>query len=190
VETNAKINATDREDIAEKASEFLLGVLERMGITADIEVREDGDRIVLEVQTADTELVIGQRGVVVDALQHVVNKVVYKERAGRRDDTTERGKPFIVDAGGYRDKQVERLRGVAQRTGEKVLETGSMVELAPMTAHDRRIVHMAIAELFPGLTTRSEGEGDDRHITVLPGVPGAAAAPPTRGESSSESSEP
>ena len=166
----------DREDLAEKASEFLLGVLERMGISADIEVREEADRIVLEVQTADTELVIGRRGVVVDALQHVVNKVVYRERAGRDKaaPASERGKPFVVDAGGYRDKQVERLRALAQRTAEKALATQSIVELSPMSPHDRRIVHMAIAEI-PGLTTRSEGDGDDRHILVVPAEPGAAA---------------
>ena len=157
---------TDREDVAEKASEFLIGVLERMGISADIDVREDGDRIVLEVQTSDTELVIGRRGVVVDALQHVVNKVVYRERAGRKDDPTQKGKPFVVDAGGYRDKQVERLRGVAQRTAEKVLASRAPVSLQSMSAHDRRIVHMAIAEMG-GLTTQREGEGDDRHIVVM-----------------------
>ena len=186
-------NANDREDVAEKASEFLIGVLERMGISADIEVKEEEDRIVLEVQTADTEVVIGRRGVVVDALQHVVNKVVYRERdrerAGRKEEVTVKGKPFIVDAGGYRDKQVERLRTLAQRTAEKVLATSALVELAPMSAHDRRIVHMAIAELFPGLSTRSEGEGDDRHILVLPGAGAAAGAPAARAESSSESTD-
>ena len=75
----------DREDLAEKASEFLLGVLERMGISADIDIKDDNDKTVLEIQTEDTELVIGRRGVVIDALQHLVNKAVYQgERATRR----------------------------------------------------------------------------------------------------------
>src|SRR3954449_5079924 len=94
----------DREDLAEKASEFLLGLLERMGISADIDIKDDNDRTVLEIQTADTELVIGRRGVVIDALQHLVNKAVFKERSG------DRAKPLVVDAGGFREKQVERLR--------------------------------------------------------------------------------
>ena len=50
---------------------------------------------------------------------------------------------------------------------EKALETKQIVELQPMTAHDRRIVHMAISEIA-GLTTRSEGEGEDRHILIVP----------------------
>src|SRR5678809_958106 len=102
-------------------------------------------------------------GVVMDALQHLVNKVVYRDRSG------DRGKPLVVDAGGFRDKQVERLRSLAQRMGEKALQTKQIVELQPMSPHDRRIVHMAIAEI-PGLSSRSEGEGEDRHILVVPAV--------------------
>ena len=157
---------TDREeDLAEKASEFLLGLLERMGISADIDVKDDTDRTILEIQTADTELVIGRRGVVIDALQHLVNKAMFHDRVG------DKVKPLIIDAGGFRDKQIERLRSLAQRMGEKALQTKQVVPLQPMSPHDRRIVHMAIAEI-PGLSSRSEGEGEDRHILVVP----AAAA--------------
>ena len=158
---------TDREDLAEKASEFLLGVLERMGISADIDIKEDQDRTVLEIQTADAELVIGRRGVVIDALQHLVNKAVFKERGDRASDKGERGKPLVVDAGGFRDKQIERLRSLAQKMATQALETKQIVALQPMTPHDRRIVHMAISEIA-GLSTRSEGEGEDRHILVVP----------------------
>ena len=116
-----------REDLAEKASEFLLGVLERMGVSADIDIKDDTDKTVLEIQTQDTELVIGRRGVVLDALQHLVNKAVFKEK---RDEKT---KPLVVDAGGFRDKQVDRLRTLAQRMSEKALETKQIVELQPMS---------------------------------------------------------
>jgi spoIIIJ-associated protein len=166
---------TDREDVAEKASEFLLGVLERMGISADIDIKDDSDRTVLEIQTGDTELVIGRRGVVLDALQHLVNKAVFKDRDRDRDKEKDKTKPLVVDAGGFREKQVERLRQLAQKMGEKALQTKQIVELQPMSPHDRRIVHMAIAEI-PGLSSRSEGEGEDRHILVVPAAAAAAAA--------------
>src|SRR4029079_10100529 len=142
-------SSADREDLAEKASEFLLGVLERMGISADIDIKDDVDKTVLEIQTQDTELVIGRRGVVMDALQHLVNKVVYRDRTG------DRTKPLVVDAGGFRDTQRARLRGIAQQMGEKALQSKQIVELQPMTPHDRRIVHLAIAEK-PGLLRRAE----------------------------------
>ena len=157
----SETTTTNREDLAEKASDFLLGLLERMGISADIDIKDDNDRTVLEIQTADTELVIGRRGVVIDALQHLVNKAVFKERG------SEKGKPLVVDAGGFRDKQVERLRGIATKMAEKALQTKQIVELQPMSPHDRRIVHMAIAEI-EGLSSRSEGEGEDRHILLVP----------------------
>jgi spoIIIJ-associated protein len=141
-----------------------------MGISADIDIKDDTDKTVLEIQTKDTELVIGRRGVVMDALQHLVNKVVYRDRTG------DRAKPLVVDAGGFREKQVERLRSIAQKMGEKALQTQQIVELQPMSPHDRRIVHMAIAEM-PGLSSRSEGEGEDRHILVVPAAADTAAAP-------------
>ena len=162
-------------DLAERASDFLLGVLERMGVSADIDVREEADKVVLDIQTKDAELIIGRRGVVIDALQHLVNKVVYRERSGERGERNgerngergERGKPLVIDAGGFRDKQVERLRTLAQRMSERALTNQEIVELQPMTPHDRRIVHMAIAEM-PGLSSRSEGEGEDRHLLIVP----------------------
>ena len=81
-----------------------------MGISADIDVKdEEDDKIVLEIQTKDPELVIGRQGEVMDALQHLVSKVVYRERTG------EKGKPLVVDAGGYRDKHVERLQAARPR---------------------------------------------------------------------------
>jgi spoIIIJ-associated protein len=162
----SETTTNDSTDVAERATDFLQGVLERMGIQADIDVNEADDKIVLEIQTSDPEVVIGRKGQVVDALQHLVSKVVYRERAG------EKGKPIVVDSGGYREKHVQRLQSLAQRMGEKALATQAIVELSPMSAHDRRIVHMAIAAI-PGLSSRSEGEGDDRHILV---VPEAAAA--------------
>lgn len=154
-------NETSANDVAERATDFLMGVLERMGIAADIDVNEGDDKIVLEIQTSDPEQVIGRKGQVVDALQHLVSKVVYRERAG------EKGKPIIVDAGGYRARHIERLQGMAARMAEKALATQRIVELAPMSAHDRRIVHMVIADT-EGVSSRSEGEGDDRHVLVVP----------------------
>jgi len=155
-------------DVTEKACDFLMGVLDRMGISGDIDVHEEDDKIVLEIQTPHAEVLTGRKGQVMEALQHLVSKVVYRERSG------EKGKPFVVDADGYRDKHIERLKALASRMAEKALKTQAIVELSPMSAHDRRIVHMAIAEI-PGLSSRSEGEGDDRHILVVPGEAAAAA---------------
>ena len=67
------------------------------------------------------------------------------------------------------------MRGNLVKMKLKNIKSGAVVELSPMSPHDRRIVHMAIASI-PGLSSRSEGEGEDRHILVVPEAAGAAPA--------------
>lgn len=158
----------------ERALELLRGILERMGIVAKVELHEQEDKRVLEVvceQDDDLQRVIGRRGQVVDALQHLIGKMLIKgkgEKPEKSEKADGRGKPIVVDAGGYRQRHIERLEGLAARMAEKAKTTGKPVDLNPMPAHDRRIVHMALANV-DGVSTRSEGEGDLRHIVVIPG---------------------
>ncbi|HEU5059279.1 MAG TPA: R3H domain-containing nucleic acid-binding protein [Kofleriaceae bacterium] len=158
----------------DRAIELLRGILERMGIAAKVELREEEDKRVLDVvcdAEDDLQRVIGRRGQVVDALQHLVGKMLIKgksEKADKGEKADGRGKPIVVDAGGYRQRHIERLEGLAARMAEKAKSTGKPVDLNPMPAHDRRIVHMALANV-EGVSTRSEGEGDLRHIVVVPG---------------------
>ncbi len=145
------------------AREFLTGVLSQMKIGAEVAASESEDQILLDIQCADEEdvqRIIGRRGQVMDALQHLVGKVVSRTREGS-------GKPVVVDAAGYRTRHIERLEGLATRMAEKCLGQGSPVDLNPMTPHDRRIVHMTIAKL-DGVSTESAGEGEDRHVVVHP----------------------
>ena len=155
------MSENETQHLGETAREFLQGILDRMDIDADVSISEQDDKIILDIDCRNAERIIGRRGQVIDALQHLVGKVTYRERAGTR------GKPIIVDADGYRMKQIERLESLADRMGRKAVKTGTIVELNPMTAHDRRVVHMALAD-FDGVTTRSEGEGEDRHVLVVP----------------------
>lgn len=156
----------------ERARELLVGMLERMGIPAEVETREEADKVVLDVKCKsedDVQRIIGRRGQVVDALQHLIGKMLVKgkERVEKGAER-ERGKPVVVDAGGYRQRHIERLEGLAARMAEKAKSTGQPVDLSPMPAHDRRVIHMALANI-EGVSTKSEGEGDLRHIVVLPG---------------------
>lgn len=157
--TSEKLN-DDGPEIVAHAQEYLKGILDRMGIDATIEVGEQDDKILLTVDCDNVEQVIGRRGQVVDALQHLVGKMVAQHREGR-------GKPIIVDAGDYRQKHVERLESLARRMGEKAADSNESVSLSPMSAYDRRIIHMTLAEV-DGVSTQSEGEGDRRHVVVVP----------------------
>ena len=156
----------------DRARELLVGMLERMGIPAEVETREEADKVVLDVKCKsedDMQRIIGRRGQVVDALQHLIGKMLVKGKEKvEKGEGRERGKPVVVDAGGYRQRHIERLEGLAARMAEKAKSTGQPVDLSPMPAHDRRVIHMALANI-EGVSTKSEGEGDLRHIVVLPG---------------------
>ncbi len=147
----------------QRALEVLEGMLKRMDIAASIEVAVVDDRTVLDVKCEnedDVQRVIGRRGQVIDALQHIVAKTLGKNR----DDDY---RPVVVDAGDYRAKHIERLGGIANKKAAECLEAGSSVDLNPMSPHDRRIIHMTLAER-DGVRTESEGEGEDRRVVILP----------------------
>ena len=149
---------------SDQAREYLCGILERMGIPAQVIARDEEDKLVLDVACAssdDVQRVIGRRGQVVDALQHLVSKMVGKGKSEGR------GKPIVVDSGGYRQRHIDRLQGLAAKMAEKAKTSGRPVDLDPMPPHDRRVIHMALAEV-DGVATRSEGEGDLRHVVVVP----------------------
>ncbi len=151
------------DQVSAEVQTFLTETLRRMDIGATVDILEKEDRIVCDINCRHIERIIGRRGQVIDALQHLVTKFSRKDRFG--DDR--KSKPFIVDAGGYRDKQMEKLEALAERMGAKALKTGSVIELNPMSAHDRRIIHLTLAEV-EGVKTHSEGEGDERHVLIVP----------------------
>lgn len=152
----------NQNELVENACNFLAGILERMNIDADIEVLEEDDKFILDIRCDNAERVIGRRGQVMDALQHLVSKMSYRDRA-----VGGRSKPIVLDADGYRNKHIERLESLADRMATKAIRSQTTIELDPMSPHDRRIVHLALADM-EGVTTRSEGEGDDRRVLVVP----------------------
>lgn len=143
----------------ERAAKVLREILDLMGVDAEVSAFDDGDRIILDAHGTESGLVIGKKGATLDALQYVVNRIVFK----RPHD----GPMVIVDAEGYRGRREDSLVDLAQRLAEKVVKTGRPVPVEPMSAHDRRIVHMALAE-HEGVSTESEGEGLFRRVVIFP----------------------
>jgi spoIIIJ-associated protein len=149
--------------IVERAREVLGEILGRMGFEATVEASESEEKVSLEVKGPDAGLIIGKKGQTLDALQHLVAKVVFRGKEG----TPEAGKPIQVDTEGYRQRRIESLEAMAKRLAEKVLATRRPLEVDPMSPADRRVIHMALANVA-GVTTRSEGEGMDRRLVILP----------------------
>jgi spoIIIJ-associated protein len=146
----------------DQAAQVLSKLLQAMSLEAEVVSNEDDERITLEVTGPETGLVIGKKGQTLDALQYLVNKIVSKGLP-----ETEDGKPINVDAEGYRGRRAEALIEMAHRLADKAKRTGKPVAADPMSPADRRIIHVALAEL-EGVTTQSEGEGIYRHLVVIP----------------------
>jgi spoIIIJ-associated protein len=105
-------------------------------------------------------LLIGRHGQTIDALQYLMNAIAHR---GYGDDRKE----VVVDAAGYRERRRATLESLAVRTAEQVRTTGSRVELDPMTAVERKVVHLKLKEL-EGVETTSEGAEPNRYVVVLP----------------------
>ncbi len=144
---------------AEEAIEALEGIVERMGLHIEVDVREDGDPIVLDVQGPDAGRAIGKKGQTLEALQFLVNKIVNRHPEGRRY--------IVLDSGDYRERHERGLVAMARREAKRALKEGRTITLEPMSPRDRRVIHMSLAK-FSGVTTSSEGQGAGRRIRIIP----------------------
>lgn len=144
---------------AEAAADVLDGILARMDLDTEVMVREDGERIVLDVDGPDAGRAIGRKGQTLDALQFLVNKIVNRFPDGRRH--------IIVDSGDYRDRHDKGLVSMAKRQAKKAMQQGRVITLEPMSARDRRVIHLSLAK-FDGVSTKSDGQGLSRRIQIIP----------------------
>ncbi len=142
----------------EKTAQTLLDL---MGITGEISVREDkeNEAFVVEVNTEEAGILIGRHGETISAFQLVLNQIINRGQ--------ENWQRILVDCGDYRIRQEESLRNLAISTAAQVKESGEPKALYDLTPAQRRIVHMVLSE-DPELVTESEGEGRERHLVVRP----------------------
>jgi spoIIIJ-associated protein len=147
------------EDLIVGVDEFMTALVDSMGLDATVDAYDAGDVIAVDVATRETGLFIGQKGETIDAVQYLVNVAVYKNR------------PFIkrivVDSEGYRQRRVEAIQGMAHRTARRALREKRPLELPPMSAAERRVVHLFLKD-NPNVTTSSEGKEEERRVVVSP----------------------
>jgi spoIIIJ-associated protein len=140
------------------------GVLEKilgeMGVAGRVELREDDETLVATIAGRELGLVIGKHGQTIDAIQYLVNAIVWR---GHGDDR----KAVVVDAAGYRERREATLGTLALRSAERVKASGRAVELDPMTAVERKVVHLHLKDVA-GVSTRSEGTEPNRFVVVEP----------------------
>lgn len=145
---------------AERARDLVEGVLDELDLDGDVEVAEDDERITVTVKgTDDYGLLIGKRGQTIDALQLLCYQAAFR---GMRER-----KRVVVDAAGYRQRRRETLEGRADRAAEQALTNSRVVEMDPMSAQERRVVHERLKGRS-GVETYSEGDEPNRCVVVAP----------------------
>ena len=134
-------------------------MLELLGFTATVEEHRMEDGILLDVKTEDSGRLIGRQGQTLSDLQYITNRLLFQQ-----DPSAPK---IMVDVSGYRAQAREALVKKAKDAAEKVRRWGDVVELEPLSAFDRRIIHQALKD-DPGIETHSvEVEGTDKKAILL-----------------------
>ena len=140
---------------------FATELLNKMGFDATVDAYDAGETIQVDISTKETGLLIGHKGETIDSIQYLLNVTVYKNR------------PFLkrisVDTEGYRQRRVEALQGMAHRTARRAQRERRPLDLPPMAAAERRVVHLYLKE-NPNVSTSSEGGEEDRRVVITPNL--------------------
>ncbi|HVC06267.1 MAG TPA: RNA-binding cell elongation regulator Jag/EloR [Solirubrobacterales bacterium] len=148
------------QEPAERVRELVEGVLDELDLDGEVEVSEEEERIAaVVVGDDDYGLLIGKRGQTIDALQLLCYQAAFR---GIRER-----KRVVVDAAGYRERRREALVTRADRAAEQALSANGSVEMDPMSAQERRVVHEHLKERS-GIETFSEGDEPQRRVVVAP----------------------
>lgn len=134
-------------------------LLQLLGFPATVEEHTLEDGLLLDVKTDDSGRLIGRQGQTLSDLQYITNRLLFQQ--------DQNAPKAMVDVGGYRAAARDALVKKAQDAAEKVRRWGDVVELEPLSAFDRRIVHQALKD-DPDIETHSvEVEGTDKKAILL-----------------------
>jgi len=146
-------------DVAADVRSLVERIAAALDVRCRVHVHEDPAGVHVECTGGDVGVLIGRYGQTIDAVQYIVNAIVAR-REGERVEVT-------VDAAGYRERRRVTLERLAVRSAERALRTGHAVELDPMTAVERKVVHVRLRE-FGDVETSSEGTEPNRYVVVRP----------------------
>ena len=147
------------EEPAERVRAVVARILHAKGHRATVDIEETQDEIRATVNGDDLGLLIGKHGSTIDAVQHLAFRAAFRGRETRKQVT--------VDAAGYRERRETALHRMADRAAAEALQYDRPVELEPMRAPERKIVHTYLSERAD-VETHSEGDEPDRRLVISP----------------------
>lgn len=146
-------------EASQQAAEFLGNVFEQTGLELRVEVKQGIAGDVLDIEGDDAELLQAQTGELLEALQHLVNQVFGRSLGA--------GERLVCDVNGFRATREAELQAMANLAASRVRQTGMPFTFQPMSANERRIIHLTLAD-STDLFTESIGEGADRKLRIGP----------------------
>jgi spoIIIJ-associated protein len=149
---------TDESALAALVRELVTRITAGIGVSCSVDIQEREDAVVATCSGRDLGLLIGRHGQTIDAVQYLVNAVLVRRMPGT---------PAIVDAAGYRARREASLSALARRAADDAVRRGERIELEPMTAVERKIVHLELKDA-DGVETTSEGTEPNRFVVVFP----------------------
>jgi spoIIIJ-associated protein len=159
VEAWRSVADTIPDEPAERVRAIVGRVVHALGLHATVDIDETADEIRATVNGDELGLLIGKHGSTIDALQHLAFRAAFRGDSIR--------KQVVVDAAGYRERREGALHRMADRAAAEALQYDRPVELEPMRATERKIVHTYLSERTD-VETHSEGDEPDRRLVVSP----------------------
>jgi spoIIIJ-associated protein len=156
-EAPAAVAREDETPLERRVRELVERVVGALGVAATVDAVEGPDEVTATATGGDLGLLIGKHGSTIDALQYLLNAILF--RSGE-------AKPVTVDAAGYRARRRAALDAIALRAADRA-RRGERVVLDPMTSVERKVVHERLKDVA-GIETRSEGTEPNRCVVVLP----------------------
>jgi spoIIIJ-associated protein len=153
------LSPADHEEVAAMAKSTLEKIISFVVDDATVTVKTEPESVRLEVEGGNSALLIGKHGRTLDALQYIVQRAVHKQKRTKVR--------LSIDVEGYRDRRKASLTQLAQRLGDKVKRSGRPATIRPMSAYDRRIVHVALKN-NAAVRTQSMGTGSFRKLVIHP----------------------
>ncbi len=144
-------------EVSQQAAEYLQNVFSATGLQLRVNIKQGLTGEVLDIEGQDAELLQAQTGELLEALQHLINQVFGRSLAG--------GARLVCDVHGFRATREAELQAMANHAANRVRQTGFAFTFEPMSANERRIIHLTLAD-SADLFTESIGEGADRKLRI------------------------
>jgi spoIIIJ-associated protein len=155
----------NEDPVLRLAQEVVTELLEKMHVQADVTAKltppsdeHDRQMVMVEIQGRDLSILIGRRSETLNALQYITSLIVAKEHG--------EWIPLMIDVQGYRERRERQLRVLARRMAEQVVHTNRRLNMEPMPANERRVIHLELRD-HELVETESVGEEPNRKVTIF-----------------------